>query len=357
MSKATRIGKLRRKMAEQSLGAVLVTSRQHVQYLSGFTGTDGDLFLTLDSAYLITDFRYLTQAKEQCPEFIVKDISQGLSAVYTELIQTHSVRSLGFEDREVTYAVYKGMKSKFPYCTLVPIGDLISSLRIIKDPEELESMEKAAHIGDLAFTDILDVIRPGISEREVAAQLEYSMKKNGASGPSFETIVASGYRSSMPHGTSTDKPIESGDLVVLDFGCIYDGYCSDMTRTVAVGSVTPEQKQLYNIVLYNQLKCLKQVKNGAVCKDIDAYSRRVFSSFQMEQYFGHGLGHGVGVEIHELPNLNRRCTTTLCPGMVVTVEPGLYVNEQNGVRIEDSVVVTALEPKILTHSTKELLIL
>lgn len=352
-----RVVALRRIMAESGINGALVTSRRNVFYLSGFDGDDGDLFITLDAAYILCDFRFLEQAAYQAPLFAVKDIKDGLYKTVNEISAAHGVTKLGIEERALSFAAYGAMSKFISGPSLVPMKNMISKMREIKNEEEIENIRMAAKIADGAFADTVSRMKAGMSETEIAAELEYNMRKAGASKTSFDTIIASGKNSSMPHGKASMKKIENGDFVVMDFGCVYNGYCSDMTRTVAVGEVSKEQENVYNAVYFTQLKALSQLKCGAVCADIDAHSRRILESFGLEKYFGHALGHSVGIDIHEQPSLSKRCTDTLKPGTVITVEPGVYIDGKFGVRIEDLVVVGSGYNEILTNSTKELIII
>lgn len=354
---SSRLAVVRRKMADRGLNGLLVTSRQNVFYLSGFDGSSGDLFITLDAAYIMCDFRYTQQAQQQASMYMATDVSKGIYHVINNIISYHKLSQIGVEDRSISQAVYHGMKKSITGATLVSIGGLITEMRMIKDELEVENLEKAAWIGDLAFQETIKKIRPGISEIEIAAELEYVMRKNGASGTSFDTIVASGINSAKPHGTASDKLLEDGDFVVMDFGCIYNGYCSDMTRTVAIGGVSPEQQKVYQAVLFTQLKMVNQVSAGKPCVQLDHIARNLLNTFGYSEYFGHSLGHGVGIDIHEAPTLGPKSQQTLEPGMLVTIEPGVYFADNFGVRIEDSVLVLEDEIKILTHSPKELMIL
>ena len=214
-------------------------------------------------------------------------------------------------------------------------------------------MRQAAAIADKGFLHVLDIVKPGMTEKELALELEFFMRKQGASGLSFTTIVASGIRSSMPHGVASDKVIEKNDMLTLDFGCMYNGYCSDMTRTFVVGTADERQKELYNIVLETQLKVLEAIKPGAHCKEIDALSREIIGGYGYGEFYGHGLGHGVGLEIHELPVLNGTSEFVLEENMVVTDEPGIYLPDFGGVRIEDTVLVTKDGYDLISRSTKE----
>ncbi len=354
---SNRLAGIRRKMAEANIDALLVTSRENVFYLSGFSGTSGDLLITADAAYILCDFRYTAQAGQQASLYALKDVKNGVYNVLNGLISLHNALRLGFEDRCVSYAVFSGMRNSIKNVELCPIGDMISAMRIIKDETELSNMRMAARIADTAFAETVKLMKCGMSEKEVAAELEYRMRKNGASGTSFETIVASGANSAKPHGTATEKKLEHGDLVVMDFGCIFGGYCSDMTRTVAIGEISDEKRAVYNAVLYTQLKVLGCIGEGKPCRQLDMFSRDILESFGYAEYFGHSLGHGVGIEIHEQPTLSSKSDKILQSGMVVTVEPGVYFDGKFGVRIEDTVIITDNSIENLTNSTKEIIII
>lgn len=352
-----RVVGLRRIMAENGINGALVTSRANVLYLSGFDGDEGDLFITLDAAYILCDFRFLQQAAYQAPLFAVKDIKDGLYKAVNEITATHGVTKLGIEERALSFAAYGAMNKFITGATLIPMKNMIAKMREIKSIDEIENIRLAAKIADNAFADTVNRMKPGMTETEVAAELEYNMRKAGASKPSFDTIVASGKNSALPHGKATEKKLENGDFVVMDFGCIYNGYCSDMTRTVAVGEVSREQENIYNAVYFTQLKSLSKLKCEAVCSEIDAYSRRILDSFGLGDYFGHALGHSVGLDIHERPTLGTKSKEVLKPGMTVTVEPGVYINGKFGVRIEDLVLVGEKDNEILSHSPKNLIVI
>ena len=336
------------------LDAMLVSCMNNVMYLSGFRGTAGKLFITKDKGYLITDFRYLTQAKEQAKGFEIIDIAEGETEIFRNLCEKHSVKTLGFEGKHTTYTRFSALVELFKGIKLVSTENLTETLRMIKNEEEKRLLEKSCAIADNAFETVFPHIKAGMSEFEVAAMLEFEMKKAGATCPSFETIVASGKRSAMPHGTASEKIIEQGDFVVLDFGCVYKGYCSDITRTVAVGDITDKQRDIYNKVLTVQEECLGLIKPEAEAREIDLAARKMFKVWGIDKFFGHSLGHGVGMDIHELPNLSSSSPYFLEPGMVVTDEPGIYLENEFGVRIEDTVFVTGNGCERLTKSSKEL---
>ncbi len=354
---AKRLEVLRRKLKEKGLDAALITKRENYLYMSGFTGTSACLVITDSKAFLITDFRYTEQATAQAPLYEVVRYKDSLTETINSVLEGKGVNVLGFEDTYLTYDKYVQYKSGLNVKEFMPLGKTLESMRMVKDAEETENIEKAVKIADEAFRHILNFIKPGVKEIELAAELEYFMKKKGVTGPSFETIIASGYRSSMPHGTASEKKIELGDPITFDFGAIYNNYCSDMTRTVFVGQPDETMKNIYNIVLKAQQRACEGAVAGLTGKEIDKIARDIISEAGYGENFGHGLGHGVGLEIHEDPRLSVSGEVTMEDGMVVTVEPGIYLPGVGGVRIEDVVVINKDKPRILTESPKELIVL
>ncbi|MCR4434253.1 MAG: aminopeptidase P family protein [Clostridiales bacterium] len=352
-----RLARFRAKLAEKGMDAALITKRESYIYLSGFTGTSAYLVITRDQAVLVTDFRYRQQASEQAPMYKIVQYQGSLLAELNAVIKDMNVHNVGFEDRHMTYSYYNECKNNLEIKELVPLGDMVESLRMVKDACEIESIKKAVKIADDAFTHILGFIKPGRTEMEVAAELEYFMKTKGASGASFETIVASGTRASMPHGVASGKKLEMGDVITLDFGALYEQYCSDMTRTVFLGDPGAKMKEIYGIVLEAQLEAEKGAKKGMTGKEIDSIARSIISDRGFGNQFGHGLGHGVGLEIHEEPRFSPSGKFVMENNMVVTVEPGIYIEGLGGVRIEDIIVISDDKPQILTGSTKEIIIL
>ena len=339
------------------MDALLITNDINRYYITGFDGSAGYALITKGKSVLITDFRYTEQAKRQSTHFEVIQYEGSYFDAVNLVLKDQKVAVLGFEEHNVTYEQYLQYIEKIKIDKLIRSGRIIEELRMVKEADEIEKMRKAAGIADKAFLHIQQFIKPGTVEKDIALELEFFMKKNGASGLSFDTIVASGVRSSLPHGHASGKVIESGDLVTMDFGCIYEGYCSDMTRTVAVGKISEDQKKVYNIVLEAQMRALQAIVPTKTGLEIDMVARSHINSNGYEKNFGHGLGHGVGLEIHEEPRVSKAGDKILLPGMVVTVEPGIYIEGFCGVRIEDMVVVTEQGIENLTSSKKELLIL
>lgn len=347
-----RLKQIREEMKKRSLDGVIFYKPENRFYVSGFTGSTGYAVILPERALFVTDFRYISQSTNECKGFSIEEISaqRGIG----DVLNDYGVKRLGFEDDFMTVEAYESLKKKFQG-ELVPMKRLIEPLRQIKSEEEAEMMRKAQSIADETFAHLLGYIQPGMTERQVYLELVSDLRRRGAEGESFSAIVASGERGSLPHAAPTDKVIEEGDLLTLDFGCIYKGYCSDMTRTICVGKANERQKEIYNIVLKAQKAALEAIKPGAVCKDIDKIARDIITEAGYGDNFGHGLGHAVGLEVHENPRLNSIDDSVLEAGMVVTDEPGIYIPGFGGVRIEDIVLVTEDGKEVLSSSPKELI--
>lgn len=352
----TKLTKLRNVLKEKDLDAILITNPYNRHYLSNFTGTSGNLLITLNDAILITDFRYIEQANDQAKEFdIVEHTGPILNEINNQLNE-NGIKRLAFEENQVTYKEHTEYSKLFKV-ELIPTSEIIENIRIIKTDEEITIMQEAARIADNAFTKILDFIKPGVKEIEVANELEKLMRAEGATSSSFDIIVASGYRGALPHGVASEKEIQSGELVTMDFGALYQGYCSDITRTIAVGEISEELKDIYNTVLQAQILGVEGIKQGITGKEADALTRDYITEKGYGKYFGHSTGHGLGLEVHENPRLASNSETVLQTNMAVTVEPGIYIPDVGGCRIEDDIIVTDDGNKCLTHSNKELIIL
>ncbi|ALS28422.1 Xaa-Pro dipeptidase [Paenibacillus sp. 32O-W] len=351
-----RVDALRAKLADQGLEAMLVASPYNRRYLSGFTGSAGMVLITSQDAWLLTDFRYTVQAKEQASGFAVEETPSPLDTV-RRLLTEKGIRSVAFEQAHVTYTEYVKWGQALGDIELTPADGIVESLRMVKDETELAVIRKAAKLADDTFAYILGLLKPGMTEKDIALEMEVYMRSHGATSSSFDTIVASGERSAMPHGVASDRVIRGDEFVKLDFGALLDGYCSDLTRTVVLGKPTQRHRDIYNIVLEAQLTALDGIRPGMTGKEADALARDVIARYGYGDCFGHSLGHGFGMEIHEAPGLSARSDTILIPGMTVTVEPGIYIPGFGGVRIEDDIVITDNGIKILTSSPKEFTIL
>lgn len=340
-------------LKRKNLEAIVITSPENLYYFSGFTGGEGMLVFTPEKKYIIVDGRYTIQAKEQAKGFEVIEYK----TLPYKIIADMRFDKIGFEDKTISYNSFKMMSRAMPAVTTIGVSDELNEYRKVKSEEECKSIRRAEAIGDMAFEHILSYIKPGVTEREIALELEYFMKKQGASALSFGTIVAVGERSALPHANLTDKTVEKGKVVLMDYGCVYNGYCSDMTRTVAVGYADDKTKNIYDTVLQAQLAAIDSIKAGVRNKEVDKIARAIITDAGYGETFTHSLGHGVGLEIHELPNLSPRSEDILKAGNIVTVEPGIYVEGFCGIRIEDVVRVTDDGCENFTHSSKDFIIL
>lgn len=341
--------------------AILIKDEINVGYFSGFQHSEGVFLLTGFKAYLLVDFRYFEAAQKfavGCEVICFKSLAADIS----EILKKECVNKIIAEASVLTVAEYNSYKSLFAekgieiYCDS-ELDKAISNIRIIKDRSEFEKILTAQQIAENAYTDVLNYIKPGVSERKIAIELEYLMKRYGAERVSFDLITITGKKTSLPHGVPSDDVIKAGDLFTTDFGAVFDGYHSDTTRTVAVGYATDEQKEIYDIVLKAQLAALKEVRAGKSCSEIDKTARDIITDSGYGKYFGHSTGHGVGLEIHEAPNVSPKSDIILAEGMVITDEPGIYIPEKFGVRIEDMLYVTENGCNNFVTLPEELLIL
>lgn len=345
-----RVDKLCEKLHDNE--AVFISSYPNIFYYSGFTSEDAYLLISHSGRYIITDSRYTIQAREQTKGFEVLDIKDGIEKIFSKIPEKY----IGYEENFMSVREYKRLRTRLAvYQDFVEMQNTINELRKIKDKNEIKKIAEAEKIGDRAFEYILGIIKQGKTEKEIALELEIFMKKQGASALSFDTISASGIRSAMPHGTATDKVIEDGDFLTLDFGCVFEGYCSDMTRTLVVGKASSSQKEIYNIVLNAQKAAFDKIAVGVPCSSVDKAARKLISDAGFGENFGHSLGHSVGIEIHENPGFSPKCDEKITNGNVLTVEPGIYIDGFGGVRIEDLIVVQNDSLINLTSSSKELI--
>jgi len=332
--------------------ATLILSPENMYYFSGFTGGEGMLYIDKNKLLLFTDSRYTTQAKEEAPDFEIIDTAQ---TSVGEFLKKEGDKAYGFEDDYITFSKFANLKRLSPKSVFSPVSSHIDRIRMIKDEHELSLIKKAASISDSAFSYILDKTAVGKTEREIALDLEYFMFRQGAEGLSFETIAASGVRSCMPHGTASNKIIETGDFLTLDFGCKYRGYCSDMTRTLVLGKASEKQKEIYSVVLEAQKAALDTIRPGELAKAVDNAARCIIENSGYGKNFGHGLGHSLGLRVHESPSCSPKSTDILTENMLMTVEPGIYIENFGGVRIEDLVLITSDGYTNFTTSKKELI--
>jgi Xaa-Pro aminopeptidase len=356
-----RIGQLRRRMTRAGLPGLLVTHPADVRYLSGFTGSSAAMAITSRAARLYTDGRYTAQAAEEVHSAKVEIVSTPPAVSAVEWLAAQpGVTMAGFDPGRTTVAELARLRAALPYrlrrAFLVPLpSPLVETLRIVKDEDELDLMAEAASVGCKLFDSILAYIRPGLREVDVAAELEHEARRLGAEGMSFETIAASGARSALPHGRATTAQLPRRGFLTLDFGVILKGYCSDMTRTVYLGKPKAEERRAYGAVLEAQEAAVAAVAAGASCGDVDEAARGVLRREGFAEAFSHSTGHGVGLEIHEPPRVGSGQTTRLRSGMVITIEPGVYLPGRFGIRIEDMVAVTRTGGQVLTPSPKALI--
>lgn len=333
-----RIDRIREELSKEEVNAIVVSNIKNVRYVSGFTGDEGMAVVTENNAYLIVDGRFTEQAQNESSIEVV-DYGGNFTNTISKLLEKDGIKKAAFEGNNMTYSEASHLISTINFVEWKPIKDLFERVRMIKDKNEIILMKKALQIALDTFECVKPQIVPGIREIDIQNEIEYEMKKRGASGPAFEIVVASGKRSALPHGVASEKVIEEGDAVVIDMGAIYKGYCSDITRTIFIGGMSKEQERVYDLVAKAQKAAIDIIEAGVSCKETNEVAVNEFKKYAMEKYFVHSLGHGVGLDVHERPFLASRSIDVLKPGMVVTVEPGLYLPEQFGVRIEDMVMV------------------
>ena len=338
--------------------ALLLTSVYNRLYAAQYRVAEGVAVVTREGAYYFTDSRYIEAAEKNLKGFTVRMTHPGSSEIerINEVIGEHTIKKLGFEENDMTYGDYLRYNEAL-HAVLVPMQAKIDAFRATKEPWEIELMRKAQAITDQTFSELCKTIQAGMTEKELEAELLYRLYKHGAEGPSFDPIVVSGPNTSLPHGVPGERKLEFGDFITMDFGCIYGGYCSDMTRTVALGFVSEEMDKVYKTVLKAQLAGIAATKAGVAGRDIDGAARKVIADAGYGDYFGHGYGHSLGILIHEAPNANTRNDQPMPAGAVVSAEPGIYLPGKFGVRIEDVTVITETGCEVLTKSPKNLIIL
>ena len=349
-----RVAALRRRLAELQLDGLIVSTAENVRYLSGFTGSLGYLLIGPDSAEIIGDSRYWIQMEAEAPAFslVRAGASQGLLALMAERISKLAWRRTGFESQNMTVDQHERIGAALPEGSLlVPTQGLVEQIRVRKTPEEVDLLRTVAGIAGRAFDRVCRAIRPGMRERDVAFLLEQTFRELGADGPSFDTIVAAGERGALPHGRASERVIDRGDMVVIDFGARAGGYNSDTTRTVVVGEPTSEQHRVIEAVRRAQSESMALMRPGATAAAIDRRARETLA--EEANAFGHGLGHGIGLMVHERPFLSPSDQTPLEPGMVITNEPGIYIPDWGGVRLEEMVLITENGPEVISPASRQ----
>jgi Xaa-Pro aminopeptidase len=353
MNFQSRIERLRTQVKKTRCDALLISHSTNIRHACGFTGTAGLLLLTPTQAHFCTDFRYQEQAAQQLgPSFKIHIAKKGLFREAARVAKAQALSRIGIEAEHVTVAAFEEMQKLFAPSVMAPTKAIPEGVRLQKDAGEMEIMRRAIALIDEVFAHACGMLKPGLSEREVAEELHAQMRARGASGPSFDTIVASGIRGALPHGVASDKKIEHGDMVTIDMGAKLDDYCSDFTRTVCIGKPTAEQQKVYETVWDAQVRAGEAMRAGIGCKEADGVARKIITDAGYGKYFGHGLGHGVGLDIHEAPRISPLGKGKLADGSVVSCEPGIYIPNWGGVRIEDLLLVGEGGSEVLSKGDK-----
>lgn len=342
---------------DHTLKAILFTDLMNIRYLCGFSGSEGALLLSRDHAWFLCDSRYTAQAAEEVKSAEIKECGAIRIETVAALALEYGLDRIGFEATHTTVSALRRMSEKLAGIELVELDSELDEIRICKDNAEIEQLSSVATLSSQALAAVLGNIKPGVREVDIALELELEMRRRGADGKAFDFIVASGKRGAMPHGRASDKIIQAGELITIDFGALKEGYHSDETVTVACGTPVSRACEIHAIVKAAHDRAILAVRPGISCKDLDDVARSYIRESGYGDYFGHGLGHGVGLEIHEMPAISPRSTAVLDEGMVVTIEPGIYIPGFGGVRIEDTVVVTSDGCNVITSADKELVIL
>lgn len=355
--------KVRSRLLEFNVDCFLITSLPHVRYISGFSGSAGICLIIDNLKYFITDKRYTEQAAQETSGWkVIPSQNDIFETIAEKNLIPYNFR-IGIDGNNLTFAQYQNLKKLFPNNRVLPKAGFIEDVAIVKDAYEIEKITKAVEISDKVFSKILNIIKPGIRELDISAEITYLHKKFGADRDAFEPIVASGKNSAFPHARSSSKKLRKGDIVTIDIGCVVNGYNSDMTRTIFLGEparpggMKLDAIKIYRTVLSAQLKAIEAAVEGLTYKELDAVARNIITDAGYGDYFTHSLGHGVGLQIHEPPRLSAKTIGKLKAGTVVTIEPGIYIPDFGGVRIEDIIVIRDGSPEILNKSTKELIVI
>ncbi|MDP7420613.1 MAG: aminopeptidase P family protein, partial [bacterium] len=348
-----RLSRLRKLLRSLKIGQnLLVSNLINIHYLSGFTGSNGYLIITPRHQELLTDFRYWEQAEEEAPDWTLIKANQSLIAELTFRIKKNRITTLVLEADTVTIALERLLKTRLPNVRMKPSMGMVEQLRMIKDAKEIEKVKKACSVADKALEEVSAVIKPGLREKDVANIIIQAIRNAGGEKESFDPIVASGPKGARPHALASERRLKTGEPVVVDFGAKVEGYCSDMTRTFHIGRPSNRFIKLYDIVLQAQQESIKAIKPGISCREIDTVARRIIGQAGYGNQFGHNLGHGVGLAVHEAPSFAPGNETRLAPGMILSVEPGIYIEEWGGIRIEDLIVVTEDGCEVLTQTDR-----
>ncbi|MBI4287060.1 MAG: aminopeptidase P family protein [Chloroflexi bacterium] len=346
-------------MQERPLDCLIVTQIDNRRYLSGFAGSAGTLFITGKLAILATDFRYVEQAKLQAPQFEVLQIKGEMANWLPPLAASHNIKTIGLEAEDISYAAYTQLAealAKTCSAHLISTQGVVAGIRAVKDKEELELIRRAVALGEQAFIHLTTFLRPGLSEKTVAWELEKYMREQGSDKMPFDIIVAAGTNAAQPHHHPSERPVQEGEPIIVDLGASFDGYGSDLTRTFYIGTPDDAYRKIYGLVLRAQQNAIDRIRPGLTGGEADGLARSIIEEAGYGAAFGHGLGHGVGMATHEEPRLGPGAAQTMRAGMAVTVEPGIYLPEWGGVRIEDDVYLTTGSPQIMSHASRDLLV-
>lgn len=353
MNKRDRVRIVTEKLEKMAIDALLVTDIMNIWYLTNFTGSSGFLILTAGRSIFVTDFRYKTQAEREVIGFELRIEKEKMSDSVAKFIKELGLKTIGFEAKTLPFDLYRKISERLNGVELKPTTDFIEGLRLVKEEEEVASIRKAIAIAEEAFNAILKILRPGMIEKDIAIALEYEIRKRGSGPIPFDIIIASGERAALPHASSSDKPLEKGDLVIIDWGAQADGYHSDISRTILFRDKdSSEKEKIFKMVLDAQREAIQNVKPGMTFSGLDAVAREFIEDTGYGAYFGHGLGHGIGLSVHEAPHISWQGEGVLEEGMIFTVEPGVYIPGLGGVRIEDMVIVKERGAEVLTHLPK-----
>ncbi|MCX5813064.1 MAG: Xaa-Pro peptidase family protein [Proteobacteria bacterium] len=349
-----RIEKVHNLIYEKDLDACVIRGMDNIFYLTGFKGSEGTLVITKGDVLLITDFRYVTYANEVTKDVKIVELMSKKN-VLSEICEKYVIRRMGFDSYHTMYKIYSMWKDTITNTEFIPLENEIEEIRQCKDPEEIDAIIKAVDISTNAFIEVFEKICSDKTEKEIADELEYTMRRMGADCPSFDTIVASGARAALPHAVPTNKKIKEGETIIIDFGSCVDGYCSDETCTILIGQVNGKIKEIFKIVNDARELGIEKARAGMSTKDLDMIVRGVIDDAGYGKFFGHGVGHGVGVAVHEAPSINSTGEGILEENMVITIEPGIYLPALGGVRLEDMLLITDNGTKVLTHIRKDML--
>ncbi len=352
--KKARIEKILTIINSKGLDACVIRGMENIFYLTGFRGSEGTLVITKGDVLLITDFRYVIHAQETTKDVGIVELTRDKNAL-SDICGQYGIKKIGFDSGQTTYQMYKKWADTIRDTEFVPLGNEIDEIRKCKEPDEIDAIRKAIDIATNAFVEVFDKIRPGKKEKEIADDLEYTMRRMGATCPAFDTIVASGPRAALPHAVPTNKEIKAGETIIIDFGAQVDGYCSDETCTISIGEVNGKLKDIYSVVRDALKLALEKAKAGMPIKDLDTMVRGFIDDAGFGEHFRHGVGHGIGIAVHEAPAITSTGDGVLEENMVITIEPGIYLANIGGVRLEDMLLITGDGAKVLTRLRKDML--